>query len=316
MPRTGYSVLELMVCVSLAMLAVVSGTPALLATREAVLADGAADYVARELHAARMEALKRCASVAIRFEADGDDFAMATYVDGNGNGVRATDISSGEDTLMGPRRLLRDQFAGVRFGFEAGVPDVDGADTSSEPGSHQGRPQPDAVVQPDRYVEFGNGLPPWPGRPPAGGARIGRNGPNPVTRLRLRVREMDRSLTGGPVVQIERRVSARVEVAPLSGAVHVRLPPGRQAVLLNLSRYGACIEAGSRLLPGAAMEVHLSTPGWNWRGRAIVTRCRVCALLPDRGARYVAALQFAAPLAPDGPDGTARGGTRSLRGRV
>jgi len=133
MPRTGYSVLELLVCVSLATLAVASGTPALLATREAVLADGAADYVARELHAARMEALKRCASVAIRFEADGDDFAMATYVDGNGNGVRAVDISSGEDQLMYPRRLLREQFAGVRFGFEPGVPDVDGGDTSSDP---------------------------------------------------------------------------------------------------------------------------------------------------------------------------------------
>jgi len=133
MPRTGYSVLELMVCLFLATLVVAAGAPAVLASREAVLADGAADSIARELHGARMEALKRRASVAIRFEADGGDFLLATYVDGNGNGVRAADISSGDDPLVRPRWLLRDRFAGVGFGFEAGVPDVDGGDTSSNP---------------------------------------------------------------------------------------------------------------------------------------------------------------------------------------
>ncbi len=133
MPRPGYSVLELLVCISLATLTIAAGTPTVLATREAVLADGAADYVARALHAARMEALKRRASVAIRFEADGADVVMATYVDGNGNGVRAADISSGDDPLVRPRWRLRDQFAAVGFGFEAGVPDVDGGDTSSNP---------------------------------------------------------------------------------------------------------------------------------------------------------------------------------------
>jgi hypothetical protein len=133
MPRTGYSVLELMVCVSLATLVVAAGAPAVLASREAVLADGAADSVAGELHNARMEALKRRANVAIRFEADGGDIFMASYVDGNGNGVRASDISSGEDRRIRPRWLLRDQFVGVGFGFEAGVPDVDGGDTSSNP---------------------------------------------------------------------------------------------------------------------------------------------------------------------------------------
>jgi hypothetical protein len=133
MPRPGYSVLELLICISLATLAVAAGTPTVLATREAVLSDGATDYLARALHAARMEALKRRASVAVRFEADGGDFVMATYVDGNGNGVRAADISSGVDPLVLPRWRLQDQFAGVGFGFEAGVPDVDGGDTSSNP---------------------------------------------------------------------------------------------------------------------------------------------------------------------------------------
>ena len=112
---------------------------------------------------------------------------------------------------------------------------------------------------------------------------------------------MDDPQTGGPAARIERRQSPRVEVASLSGVVHLHLPPGREAVLLNLSRTGACIEARSRLLPGGGTELHVSTRGWDWRGRAIVTRCRVSALEPDQGARYIAALQFATPLASDGP---------------
>ncbi len=131
MSRTGYSLIELMVCLSLAALAFALGGPALLAARDEALAAGAADYVVTEFHGARMEALKRRASVAIRFEAAGDDFQMAVYVDGNGNGVRSTDIVRGEDSLIRAGSVLSEQFAGVRFGFEAGVPDVDGGDTSS-----------------------------------------------------------------------------------------------------------------------------------------------------------------------------------------
>jgi hypothetical protein len=111
---------------------------------------------------------------------------------------------------------------------------------------------------------------------------------------------MGEPLTGGPSNPIERRISVRVDVASLSGVVHLRLPPGREAVLLNLSQAGACIEATSRLLPGGRVEMHLATRGWNWRGRATVTRCRVSALVPDDGARYLAALQFDTPLGPGG----------------
>ena len=108
-------------------------------------------------------------------------------------------------------------------------------------------------------------------------------------------------LTRTPTGRIERRVSARVEVASLSGVVHLRLLPGRDAVLLDLSQDGACLEATSRLVPGGRVEMHLATQGWSWRGRATVTRCRVSALAADSGARYLAALHFDTPLGLDGP---------------
>jgi hypothetical protein len=111
---------------------------------------------------------------------------------------------------------------------------------------------------------------------------------------------MGAPLTGGPSVHAERRLSVRVEVSFLSGAVHLRLPPGRAANLVNVSQEGACIDSATRLLPGGRVDVHMSTLGWNWRGRATVRRCRVSALVPDGGVRYLAALQFDLPLGRDG----------------
>jgi hypothetical protein len=49
------------------------------------------------------------------------------------------------------------------------------------------------------------------------------------------------------------------------------------------------------------VDVVVSLPGWNWRGRATVMRCRVSALVIDHGVRYEAAVQFDLPLDPDGP---------------
>jgi hypothetical protein len=111
---------------------------------------------------------------------------------------------------------------------------------------------------------------------------------------------MGASLNRGFAAPLERRISVRAEVASLSSVVHLRLPPGREAVLLNVSQEGACIEAPSRLLPGGRIEVHISTVGWSWRGRATVKRCRVSALVPDHGVRYTAALQFDPPLGQNG----------------
>jgi Tfp pilus assembly protein FimT len=135
MSRSAYSLVELLLCLGLVMVLGAATTPGLLAARDTVRADGAADYLSALLHGARMEALKRRCHVAIRFETDGDGYTLAAYVDGNGNGVRAADISSGVDALLRPRERLDQQFANVTFGFESGVPDADGVatDASSDP---------------------------------------------------------------------------------------------------------------------------------------------------------------------------------------
>jgi hypothetical protein len=64
--------------------------------------------------------------VALRFEVAAADYRFAEYLDGNGNGVRTSEIAAGIDPLLADRRQLKDDFAGVSFGLRAGIPDVDG----------------------------------------------------------------------------------------------------------------------------------------------------------------------------------------------
>jgi Tfp pilus assembly protein FimT len=133
MSRSAFSLVELLLCLGLIVLLGAMTTPGLSAARDAVRADGASNYVAAVLHGARAEALKRRSNVAVRFEADGDRYVMAIYLDGDGNGVLAADISNGTDGALRPREPIDGQFPNVAFGFESGVPDVDGSPSGTNP---------------------------------------------------------------------------------------------------------------------------------------------------------------------------------------
>lgn len=86
----------------------------------------AARYLAAQIRSGRMDAVKRSASVGLRFEPAPVDYSFALYIDGNRNGVRAADIARGIDRALAPRQRLGDRFAGVQFGLGAGMPDADG----------------------------------------------------------------------------------------------------------------------------------------------------------------------------------------------
>jgi type II secretory pathway pseudopilin PulG len=128
-----YSLVELLVVLTIAVVICGAGMPALLAARDDIRADGAARFLMSELRALRMEALRRNTQAAVRFEADGNDYLIAFYVDGNGNGVRSADIANGTDRLLWPRQRLGQQFPGVSFGFEEDVPDLDGVSSAGNP---------------------------------------------------------------------------------------------------------------------------------------------------------------------------------------
>lgn len=85
----------------------------------------AARYVATRLQRARMEAVSRNGSAALRFTRLPGHYEFAGYVDGNRNGVLSRDIQSGIDRLFQPIDRLADHFPGVEFGADADLPPVD-----------------------------------------------------------------------------------------------------------------------------------------------------------------------------------------------
>ena len=76
-------------------------------TRQQGAARAGARYVAARLATARIEALKRNAVVALRFDpADLDRIGL--YLDGDGDGVLEADIAHGVDVALEPDRRLSD----------------------------------------------------------------------------------------------------------------------------------------------------------------------------------------------------------------
>ncbi len=100
--------------------------PTLDATRERDGARMAALHLATRIQGARLEALKRNATVSLRFDPiDVGRFGM--YVDGDGDGVLQRDIDVGTDSALMPDTRLADYFADVRFRIANDVPEPDGS---------------------------------------------------------------------------------------------------------------------------------------------------------------------------------------------
>jgi hypothetical protein len=94
----------------------------------------------------------------------------------------------------------------------------------------------------------------------------------------------------------DRRAFARVAATDYANRVRLRVLPGVDTSIIDLSSGGAAIELATRLLPGTAVEVLIEYPGQRVACRARVVRSRVEALPAGGGVRYVAALSFQEPL--------------------
>ncbi|MEW5981912.1 MAG: GspH/FimT family protein [Acidobacteriota bacterium] len=125
-PRpAGISLTELVVAAGIVCtLAALSMAP-LLASREPLRAAAAGRYLASVFQAARLNAVQRGRSVGIRFDRDRDGYGWMVYADGNDNGIRIADITSGIDAPLEARRSLPSLVAGVDLGSLPGVPQVD-----------------------------------------------------------------------------------------------------------------------------------------------------------------------------------------------
>lgn len=121
------------VTLAVALVAVLLGLslPALTARGDAVQLLAAARHVASEVARARALAVRRGATVGLQFLPEEDGFRVQTYVDGNGNGVRQTDIARGIDEAVDAELRLRDRFPGVRAARDPAVPPIGPASVST-----------------------------------------------------------------------------------------------------------------------------------------------------------------------------------------
>ncbi len=90
----------------------------------------------------------------------------------------------------------------------------------------------------------------------------------------------------------DRRSSPRKMRSECQWLVAVRVRPGREVRLLDLSRGGALVEGTMRLLPGAIVELHLVGLDRRHSVRGRVIRSAVSSLDGGTGVLYRAALAF------------------------
>jgi type II secretory pathway pseudopilin PulG len=131
--RGGYSLIELMFALGVVSTLGAMTVPTVLAALDDFRTLGAVRYLATRLQRARMEAVSRHTTTAMRFVLVDNVYRYAGYVDGDRDGVRSADISQGIDRLAYPEERLSDQFPDVDFGALPGLPAVDAS--STPPGS-------------------------------------------------------------------------------------------------------------------------------------------------------------------------------------
>jgi len=120
-PAAGYTLIEaLLVC---AIVAVVTAVAVPVSRAGVNRARGWAGtrFVAARLVRARAQAVGRGAAVALRFAGDGALVTLASFVDGNRNGVLTGDIESGLDPPLDEPVPLAALFPGVVITAEGGV---------------------------------------------------------------------------------------------------------------------------------------------------------------------------------------------------
>jgi prepilin-type N-terminal cleavage/methylation domain-containing protein len=128
----GYTLIELVTVLAIAGTCLTMAIPLTQTAVDEIRTAAAARHVAEQIAGARLDAVRRSAAVGFRFEPRGADYRFTTYVDGNANGLRSAEITSGADRLSARPEYLGEKHANVRFGLRPGVADLDGGRGSED----------------------------------------------------------------------------------------------------------------------------------------------------------------------------------------
>ena len=96
----------------------------------------------------------------------------------------------------------------------------------------------------------------------------------------------------------DRRRTIRRQRTELSWLRQLRLRPGLDVALVNLSAGGALVETSTRLRPGARTLVRLTGVSGSWTVSSLVSRSWVAAIDAKQGLVYRGALVFDKALDP------------------
>jgi hypothetical protein len=122
----GFAMLDVLFALALGTTLVALAVPGTRDSVDELRTRMAARYLASRLSAARIEAVARSTCIGLRFTPLSHDYGFVPYADGNGNGIRSSDISSGIDAPLGAAESLRDKFPDVQLELMNGYPDADG----------------------------------------------------------------------------------------------------------------------------------------------------------------------------------------------
>jgi hypothetical protein len=105
----------------------------------------------------------------------------------------------------------------------------------------------------------------------------------------------------------ERRELPRIEYRDGVLPPTVRVRPGRDVVVVNLSAGGLLVEGVWRFRPGGSVDLHIAFDAHPIEARGRVLRCFVCGIDGREGVRYRAAIVLAAPIEVARPPGVLKG---------
>ena len=131
--EAGASLAEIMIVLVLASLLVAFAVPTAGATIDAGRIGQAASVMASRFRLTRLEAVSRSRSIGLVFDLVGDRWMFRVCSDGNGNGVRRTDITSGTDVCLEGPHDLQAMFPGVVIAVDPTIHGPGGEPPSPDP---------------------------------------------------------------------------------------------------------------------------------------------------------------------------------------
>jgi type II secretory pathway pseudopilin PulG len=127
----GFSLVELIVAMGVIVAVAGIATPLTAKAVDASRARQGAGLLAARIRAAKLDAVSRAASVALVFDLVGPRWTFRVCADGNGNGVRRSELSTTDRCLEGPFDIQA-LFPGVQIAVDATIRGPDGEPGSSD----------------------------------------------------------------------------------------------------------------------------------------------------------------------------------------